>query len=150
MTQPHLLLSGLALALALGLAACDSGTQDGTSHDPALVMDKKWTVTEVAGTSVIEESRASFTFTESGGYGGNASCNSMSGRAEFGPGEVTLHPGIMTKMACMDPVMAQENAVVQALETTKSWALDDEELIFYGADGTPVMRFVSIEGAETN
>lgn len=138
----YLSLSALLLAFGLGIAACDSGEEENAGGDPSQITDTKWAVTEVTGDPVIDESRASFTFTASGGYGGNASCNSLSGRAEFEGSKVTISPGAMTKMACMEPVMAQENAVVKALEETESWALEEEELVFYDADGTPVLRFV--------
>ena len=123
------------------LAACEPSASTENGADPSMLYEKKWLVTDVNGKPVSEESEAAFTFTESGRYGGNAGCNSLSGKARFDGADVRLDPGPMTKMACPEPFMAQEQAVIAALAATKTWETEDGILLFKDAGGEPAIRF---------
>ena len=129
------------IAALFMLAACEPSASTENGADPSMLYEKKWLVTDVNGKPVSEESEAAFTFTESGRYGGNAGCNSLSGKAHFDGGDVRLDPGPMTKMACPEPFMAQEQAVIAALAATKSWEVAEDVLLFKDAEGEPAIRF---------
>jgi len=73
----------------------------------------------------------------SGRMSGTAGCNQLSAPFAVGVGrQVVIGPIVSTLMACPDPLMRQEQAVVQTLEGALTYTLDGERLRVEGAGGS--------------
>lgn len=63
------------------------------------------------------------TFGPDGIVSGTAGCNQFSGGYGIEGNDITIGPLMSTMMACADDVMAQETAVMQALEGAATWSV---------------------------
>lgn len=80
----------------------------------------------------LEAAPVTMTFTPEG-VSGNASCNQFSGSFQYDSGTLTFGELITTRMACGDDVMAQEAAVLNALASSTSYTIENDQLhILYG------------------
>lgn len=102
----------------------------------SLLTDGEWTIAEVDGAPVIDESGARIIFDESGRLSGRTGCNGFTG-SYFLTGE-GLNLGQMgsTMMACPGPLMKQERLILDALEQVARFEIDESgALRLVGGDG---------------
>ncbi|MEP7008607.1 MAG: META domain-containing protein [Sphingomonas bacterium] len=78
------------------------------------VIDGKWLIETVAGHAIRGGRQASISFAD-GRISGNSGCNGFGGSYRFARGTLTAGPLISTKMACLGPVMIEEQAIFQLL-----------------------------------
>jgi heat shock protein HslJ len=120
-------LAGLTI---LVLAACDStGSTQGTTPEPASaaadLAGTSWTLVSVGGAPVVEGGvGARLAFDAAGNVGGSTGCNSVSGTYALDGTSLTFGPLMTTRMACEEPLMAQETAVLDALAAVEGWEVD--------------------------
>ena len=70
------------------------------------------------------------TLTFSGaGVSGNSGCNTFNGSFQFEGNTLTIGQLIRTLVACDQPIMAQEDAVLNALATASSFAINGNQLV---------------------
>ena len=123
-------LAGLTI---LVVAACDStGTGSNTTPEPTSAADlagTSWTLVSIGGTPVVEASGPHLTFGAGGNASGSTGCNSMSGTYATDGAALTFGPLATTRMACEENLMAQETAVLQALEGVSGWEIDADGLL---------------------
>lgn len=82
-----------------------------------------WRIIEVA--ELVAEGDASLSFQADGTLAGSTGCNRFNGMASIVDGRsLTLSPLAMTRMACPGAMAAQEQAVVEALQSTLEIAYD--------------------------
>ncbi len=89
----------------------------GCGGDPAaLLAGLDWRIAEVTGAATLPESaEATLSFSPGGGLSGRAACNRFMGRYALSGEGLRLETGGMTMMACPDPLMAAERAILDAL-----------------------------------
>lgn len=128
-----------ALSVIL-LAAC-------TALQPAApVLDgTAWNLLQLNGQPVVEGTMPTLTFHE-GQAGGNSSCNSYGAEYTQQGKSLTFAPIVTTLMACLDAgIMQQESAMYAALQTVKTYQLEQDTLTLLDADGSAVLVFTRSE-----
>ncbi len=78
------------------------------------VIDGKWVIETVDGHAPRGGRQATISFGD-GRISGNSGCNGFGGSYRFARGTLTAGPLISTKMACLGPVMIEEQAILQLL-----------------------------------
>ena len=71
---------------------------------------------------------------------GHAGCNRYSTRVTFGPGnsQVTVSPGMTTRMACEPRRMEFETAFIRAFEASTGYRIEGERLLFESGATAPL------------
>jgi heat shock protein HslJ len=75
-------------------------------------------------------------FGEDGELTGNVGCNSFGGDYEVAGDQITFGSIISTLMACEEPIMAQESAVLKTFTDTATYDLNGDTLTITSADGS--------------
>ncbi|MBV6397529.1 MAG: hypothetical protein HFACDABA_03143 [Anaerolineales bacterium] len=81
----------------------------------------------------------SITFGTDGQVNGNVGCNLFGGGYEISGTQITFAPLRSTRMACMDAVGEQENAILAAFAETANFSLDGDLLTIVSADGSSLV-----------
>lgn len=109
----------------------------GCGGEPAaLLAGPEWRILDLAGAPLPEGAEATLLFSSGGGLSGRAACNRFTGRYTLSGEGLRLEPGGMTMMACPEPVMAAERAVLDALAKADRFDFDAAgDLLLIGGDG---------------
>lgn len=89
--------------------------------------------------SVLEDAAAEVSFDEDGNISGTGGCNRLMGTFTADEGNLAVETVAMTKMACPEPVMEQESALIAALESATGYSVEGNELRLTTADGATAM-----------
>lgn len=81
-----------------------------------------------------------------GHVSGSTGCNSFSGKATIDGSAITFSPLATTRRACDPPVMETETAILNALQGTRTWAMDGKYLGLLDETGHYVMKLVRAKG----
>lgn len=112
-----------------------------TSASPSLV-GTDWLLTDLAGTSVIANSKASIAFLDGGRAAGNGSCNRFTGAFATSGDVISLGPFASTRMACMDGgASSQEDRYLKILAAAKRYEVKDDVLLIYPEGADKPLRF---------
>lgn len=108
----------------------------GCGGDPAaLIAGPEWRISELAGAPLPEGAEATLLLSSGGGLAGRAACNRFTGRYTLSGEGLRLEPGGMTMMACPEPVMAAERAILDALAKVDRFDFDEAgDLLLIGGD----------------
>jgi heat shock protein HslJ len=99
-----------------------------------------WQVAEVAGQARAEGT--TIAFAPDGRVSGQAGCNRYFGSYAL-EGGLTLSPLGATRMACPEPIMAEENAFLDAIGRVTGYAMGVDggaEVLFLLSDGAILLR----------
>ena len=147
------LLAGLLLAALL--VACGpeatptTAPQEAESGDGTLLPGTQWALTSLNGEGLIEGTEINLYFEEAL-LGGSMTCNRYGGGRDSGKyiatadGALTLPgPSNITVQLCTTPegVMEQERAYVEALWTSASYSVVDDQLQIRNAAGETILVF---------
>lgn len=126
---------GRALAVgalaALTLTGCgnDSESGEGAAGEPLDLDGKTFTATEVTGWVPVTGTTIQLTF-EDGRVAGQAGCNTLTGGATWTDQALVLEgPMASTMMACERGLEAQDQWLVELLESDPRLSLDGETLV---------------------
>ncbi|NVK48744.1 MAG: DUF4377 domain-containing protein [Cyclobacteriaceae bacterium] len=117
--------------------------------DRSLLLTNIWKIIQVGEienpVGSLDGNELTFEFNASEGtYFGNLGCNTTRGKILLNDGEkLNLGPGATTMMACPD--METEKQIGKALIDTKSYQIQENELIFFDADGIELIRFRAVD-----
>jgi uncharacterized lipoprotein YbaY/heat shock protein HslJ len=129
-------------------AAAAGGAEDGvTAGDPLagtnwnaiLFNDGASAIVSIQGVAITAE------FAAGGQLSGFSGCNNYSTTYTAGEGgAITIGPIASTMKACSEPanVMEQESQYLAALQSAKSYTLQDEQLELQGADGEMAVQYL--------
>lgn len=123
------LIAGTILA-ALALAGC--------REDEMALENTAWLVEEIAGAR-MQAPVPTLEFRPDGRVGGKASCNNYGGAYKVDDGRIEFGPMVATKMACPEPMMSQEHALLSALQGKLAYAVNGAMLTIDGAEGRKVV-----------
>ncbi len=123
------LLAATILA-GFALAACQE-------EEPGLE-NSAWLVEEIAGAK-MQAPVPTLEFRPDGRVGGKASCNNYGGAYKVDGGRIDFGPMVATKMACPEPLMSQEHALLTALQGKVGYAVNGNTLTIDGAEGRKVV-----------
>lgn len=115
-------------ALALILAACAA------PPGPATLAGPEWRLESIGGAAPARPSV--LRFQEDGRLVGRGPCNNYGGAWRMEEGRLRTGALIATRMACPEPAMGQEGAVLRLIETGRIARLTGDRLELVGADGT--------------
>jgi heat shock protein HslJ len=112
-TVRRVVLAGLVAAA--GQAAAQGGSA---------VTGVEWSAEEVLGEALAPSASVTLLLDGQGRAAGTSGCNRYTGPVEIGSG--TMRFGLLagTRMACPEPLMALEQKVFRAFETTRLFTLD--------------------------
>jgi heat shock protein HslJ len=110
-------------------AACGGG-------DSASLPGTSWTLTSLDGNDPVGEKAITVEFGEDGTLAGSSGCNQYGGGFTVDGDALTIEQLRSTKMACEEPIMAQEFAFTRALEGATSFSIDGDTLEIVSAEGT--------------
>lgn len=128
----------LVLAMAAGLAACESAVSDPSTRDERLVL-QDWSATSIAGKAVIQPGRVTLSFNE-GRVSGRGGCNLYSGPVEYGNGAIKIGPLISTKMACAEEgLMQQESFYLNTLQSAERYAVGANGALTISTKAGPIV-----------
>lgn len=111
--------------------------------EPVLV-DVLWRITSIGGKPADGEPPPTFSITADSRAGGNSGCNNYFAEADFTDG-LTFGPAAATRMACAEPLMAQEAALFAALAAVSDYETDGDSLRLLDAAGIPLIGLVPLE-----
>ncbi|HMD41524.1 MAG TPA: META domain-containing protein [Candidatus Acidoferrum sp.] len=137
----------VVLFLSIFVAACSSHKT--MSHSPATsaktpasLLGTEWLLTDLPGTPVVPNSKASLSFFEPGRAAGNASCNRFAGSVAISGDSIKFGQMASTRMACVDDAVgAQEDQYLKLLEAAKRFELKDNSLLIFVDGSDKPLRF---------
>lgn len=74
-------------------------------------------------------------FAEDGKVSGASGCNTYAGSYTMDGEKITIGPLATTRMACPEPIMAQEQAFLAALASTAAYSMEAGQPVLHSADG---------------
>ena len=81
----------------------------------------QWTLEEIDGKPVTENSKATLAFLQAGRVSGNGSCNRFARPAEMSGNQLKMGPLAGTKMMCEAAPSDQESTYLEALECRRGF-----------------------------
>lgn len=133
-------------ALAAAMTACAPAEPPAPAATPPaptggqLLVGAEWTVTDIAGTPRLPNSKVTIRFAD-GRVAGAASCNRFMGGYEVAADGVTIRMSQMasTMMACPDPLMNQEQRFLDTLGAVTRYGIGpDGALVLSTPDGRTI------------
>lgn len=145
MKNSTLLILTLILVTSLALASCTAGGISNTTN----LVGSSWKLVSYGSsnnpTAAVPDSTTSLIFAKDGKLTGNVGCNSFSGDYKANGSQVTFGQIVTTLMACSDPVMQQETAVLKVLSGTASFKVDSGKLVITSEDGQSMITLEQVE-----
>lgn len=139
--------SPVLLAVIL-LSSCSSHKPMNNSPKPSApaspvsLVGTEWILTDLAGTPVVPDSKASLSFLEGGRAAGNASCNRFTGGVTLTGNTIKFGQMASTRMACVDAaVNGQESEYLKLLGTANRYEVRDNLLLIYADGAEKPLRF---------
>jgi len=127
------------LLTALALAAC------GATGNSTALTGTSWHLVSYGSTSsptpAVPDAKTALAFDKDGKLSGNVGCNSISGDYTTNGAQINFGQVISTLMACADPLMQQESAVLQMFSGTVKYTVTSNQLTLTSADGAATVRF---------
>ncbi len=136
-----LFLLGLT-ATALLLGACAT-----PSASTITLPGTKWELVSLGGASPVQGTSITLFFGEDDMAGGNASCNTYSGKYKVTGSSLTFEQMMSTMMACEPAINEQEQSYLKALGETKSYEVTGGNLNLKDASGNALAVFAPFQPA---
>ena len=127
-------------AVILGLAAC-SLVNDVTDEQAERVYGRTWIAEEVGGLPVPGGIQPSLVVESDGKVSGNAGCNGYFGSVIIAGEAMSFGNLGSTRKACAEPAMSQEGRLLDALDSTRGYRLQDGSLVLLDGAGAALVRF---------
>ncbi len=115
------------------------------AHAASLLDDTSWVLTSLGDIEPVPHAIVSLEFDGSGGVTGSDGCNRLSGRYSADDGALRFGPLASTKMACPGVINTQAAAFTAALDAARTFAVVDNYLDVYGADGAHLLALMRRE-----
>ena len=133
----------LTKMIALILILATTGVA--SASDSALT--GKWMIESVKDIDSVDSSKTELVVLEDGGVAMTVGCNRMRGNPTIEGSMIEFGPIAGTLMACPEPLDLLEKQFQEALEATRSYAIEPsgKVLVFFDADGEPLIRLVRPE-----
>ena len=136
----NLFKGAIASLLVVGMTVVGCNSNKAVVSDPASIHGE-WNIVEAKGLSTEEGTHpATITFTADGKVNGCATVNNFFGDYTFdGKSLMFDHLGL-TRMMGMETSMKIEDAVVDAINKTKTATVDGDKATFFDADGNKLLE----------
>ncbi|MBK8177282.1 MAG: META domain-containing protein [Rhodospirillales bacterium] len=90
----------------------------------------------IGGRPAIDSPQSMLIFQSTTLLVGDGGCNTFSGAIGIEGGRMLIGPLASTRRACDDAIMAQEAALLSALESVRSFQANEQVLLLFGPAGT--------------
>ena len=100
-----------------------------------------WRLESLGGASVIEDAEATLEFPEQGKAAGRATCNRFFASVAISGDSIRFSQIGSTRMACAEPLAAQEASYLKALESAERFAIDGDSLAIHSRELAEPLRF---------
>jgi heat shock protein HslJ/uncharacterized lipoprotein YbaY len=111
-------------------------TLGGCGGEPvALLLGGDWVVEDLDGSGIIDRSRATLRFAESGQVSGSAFCNTYSAQYTLSGESLAIRDATVTQKACAPSLMAQEERFLATLRAVRSFDFTGNGALVLTADG---------------
>ncbi|MGX5850007.1 YbaY family lipoprotein [Mesorhizobium sp. PL10] len=107
----------------------------------ASLFEQSWLVEYIDGIGVIPQPKATFRVSEAGKAGGKGPCNTYFATVSVDGQAIAIGDIGSTRMACAPKVMAEEQALFDALTKAASYKIDAGKLTIADKDGRDILRF---------
>ncbi|RFA29417.1 hypothetical protein CAI21_10175 [Alkalilimnicola ehrlichii] len=132
----------LVLSMAAGLGLLSACASVGEQASGLLDLDgTAWTVSRIEQKDSATERAATMMF-EADRLGGHTGCNHYTAPVEIDGASLAIGMAAATKMACLGPIMEQEQQFFRALEAVDSYRVEGGELLLVDADGQERLRLI--------
>lgn len=120
--------------ISLAISACSAQGTD----EPSVSLIGAWKLTSYGPPSspepAVEDSEAGLTFNEDGTVGGNSGCNGFGGNYIVEGDQITFSEIVSTLIACEEPLMSQEEAVLKVLTDAATYKIEGDTLTLTSND----------------
>ena len=130
----------MPLLMVAGLAACTL-VDDEKDETAAQVYGRTWLAEEVADRPVVEGVEATLTVANDGKVNGNTGCNGFFGSVILDGSAMSFGNLGATRRLCAEEVSDQESRFLQALDLTRGYRVEGDQLLLLDEAGTPLARF---------
>ena len=120
--------------ISLVISACSAQS----TKEPQASLLGSWKLTSYgpasSPTPAVEDTEAGMTFNEDGTVAGNSGCNGFGGNYTVEGDQVTFSEIVSTLIACEEPLMSQEEAVLTVMADSVTYSIDGDTLTLTGND----------------
>ena len=100
----------------------------------------EWSVEDIGGRGIIDDSRVTLLFGSAGELAGSATCNRLVGTYTVADNTLSISPTGLTMMACPPALMDQERRFVDLLRDVRRFHVDGTgALVLETSDGDKIM-----------
>jgi heat shock protein HslJ len=104
-------------------------------YPAALLQGAEWVVEDLNGRGIVDRSRMTLRFGSDGRVSGRTSCNTYSGTYSLTGEVLTVSHGAMTRKACAESLMSQEDEFLGLLRNVRRFSMSpDGALVLYTGD----------------
>lgn len=123
----------ILLIVGLAVTACSA-----RNEEPAASLIGSWKLTSYGSVGApqpaVEDTEAGITFNEDGTVAGNSGCNGFGGNYTVDSDQLTFSEIVSTLMACEEPLMSQEGAVLKVLTDAATYKIEGNTLTLTNND----------------
>jgi heat shock protein HslJ len=127
----------------LAISACSAQSTEQSTQEPSASLIGAWKLTSYGPTGspvpAVEDSEAGLTFNEDGTVAGNSGCNGFGGNYTVEGDRVTFSEIVSTLMACDEPIMSQEEAVLKVMTDSAAYTVEGNTLTLTNNDMVVVL-----------
>lgn len=123
-----LLIFGFVICLASGCSEKMNQTQAGNITNADKLANTRWELTQLPGTTLPTDAKATLQFTDSLRISGKSFCNNYGGQAVVNNGKLAFDKVFSTKMFCQESAEA-ETAYLKALNQANMAQIKDSSLV---------------------
>ena len=110
-----------------------------SAADEREALHGNWSIIEIRGVEVLKNTMPSLLFNPQGSLSATAGCNRMSGSFEIDSEELTIGQIAATRMMCPEPLMTQEAKLIEVLEITRQFIVEEDKLTLLDAEDTQLL-----------
>lgn len=129
-----------AVAVIFSLSACQATSNTDSQYN----IIGEWHVDSVQSNTVIDYSSAKIIFAADGKLSGNTSCNDFFGQYQIEGKQLRLTSEGLTRKACIEALMQQEQQVLQALPLISQMQMVQDQLHLLDQSGKTIMVLTEI------
>lgn len=139
--------NALALvALSVMLPACSANNAPGAPLPTApsavtSLAGTSWVLQRLGDVDVLATAQPTLSFADGGRVSGNSSCNQFSGTARIDGNSLTVGPLAVTRMACAERIMQQEQQYLEALGRTNRFEITGARLLLFAPGASEPLQF---------
>jgi heat shock protein HslJ len=129
----RIIAGSLILTIACVVGGCVSASKEVKPSPQELLNGTSWQLGKIGQQPVLEGTQPTLQFAQPGQVAGNGSCNRFSGTVTLSGSTITFGPLAATRMACADPINAQETQYFYALSTAQRFLIQGNSLQIYSS-----------------